>query len=84
MYKYFCVTKNKGVFSEITGIDKLLVKLEYNAVSEKGRLASDYGVPNKVIEYYDDGEVEGFVGNFDKYEYEKFKLVDSILNKNLK
>lgn len=84
MYKYFCVTKNKGVFSEITGIDKLLVKLEYNAVSEKGRLASDYGVPNKVIEYYDDGEIEGFVGNFDKYEYEKFKLVESILNKNLK
>ncbi|HHR5879388.1 TPA: helicase-related protein [Providencia alcalifaciens] len=82
MYKYFYTTKNHVDFNEVIGIDKLLVKLEYNAISEKGRLASDYGVPNKVVEYYDNGEIESFAREFDEYEHAKFKLVESILNKN--
>ena len=35
-------------FEDVTGIDKLLIKLEYNAFSEEARIASDYGVPQKI------------------------------------
>lgn len=61
------------------GIDKLLIKLEYNATSEKGRLASDYGVPSSIVDYYDKGEKRQLTMKFDEFELKKFEVIQSIL-----
>lgn len=81
MYKYFLASKKNVNIGEVSGIDRLLLKLEYNATSDKGRLASDYGVPSKIIEYYEGGEQNGGIERFDAFELEKFRQIESILNK---
>lgn len=80
MYKFVQSQKTKKEFEDIIGIDKLLMKLEYNATSEKGRLASDYGVPNKIIEFYDHEENQKIRKKFDSYEESKFQAIENILN----
>lgn len=82
MYK-FTITQKTGIpFDEVHGIEKLLKKLEYNAITEKGRLASDYGVPTKIIEYYDNEERRDKIRKtFDPYEEKKFIMIEAILNK---
>lgn len=78
MYKYYISkTENKSM-DEVTGIDGILTKMEYNALSEKGRIASDYGVPQKIIDYY---ENEGHNSNiqFDSYEQKIFEQVEKLL-----
>ena len=81
MYKYFLSSQENITMDEVSGIDRLLLKLEYNATSDKGRLASDYGVPSKIIEYYEGGEKNGGLDKFDIFELEKFNQIESILNK---
>lgn len=80
MYKYYISTKLNNNIDENIGIDKLLIKLEYNATSEKGRLASDYGVPSSIVEYYDQGENQKLIEKFDEFESKKFNVIQSILN----
>lgn len=81
MYKFWLMTKHNLPFEEVTGIDKLLIKLEYNAFSEEARIASDYGVPQKIVDYYDSSSVEqskNIMNSFDNYEkqiYEKIKRI---------
>lgn len=81
MYKFWLAKKHNLLFEEVTGIDKLLIKLEYNAFSEEARIASDYGVPQKIVDYYDSKTVEeskNIMNNFDNYEkqiYEKIKRI---------
>lgn len=80
MYKFLESQKKEVSFYDIHGIERLLMKLEYNAVSEEGRLASDYGVPSKIIEYYDNEENRDTIRKqFDTYEEEKFKKIEAIL-----
>lgn len=79
MYKYYLSTKFNNKMDDNLGIDKLLIKLEYNAVTEKGRLASDYGVPSSIVEYYDRGENMIFLTEFDEFELRKFSVIQSIL-----
>ncbi|MBB1441444.1 hypothetical protein H5202_23055, partial [Shewanella sp. SG41-4] len=81
MYKYYESSITDIKMEDVIGIDRLLLKLEYNAMSEKGRLASDYGVPHRIVEYYDDGgESKKLKRQFDKFELAKFKLIESIFN----
>ncbi|MEH0092373.1 helicase-related protein [Vibrio metschnikovii] len=80
MYKYYISTQLHNNMDENIGIDKLLIKLEYNATSEKGRLASDYGVPSSIIEYYDQGEDQKLISNFDNFESKKFDVIQEIFN----
>jgi len=80
MYKFLESQTSAKPFDEITGIDKLLVKLEYNSTSEKGKLASDYGVPNKIIEYYDKEDDREIKASFDDYEMKKFEQIENIIN----
>ena len=47
MYKYIKSIDENKLFDEVVGIDKLLVKLEYNAFTKNGRIASDYGSSTK-------------------------------------
>jgi hypothetical protein len=82
MYKFIESEKLKLPFDEVQGIEKLLMKLEYNAISEKGRLASDYGVPNKIIEYFDnENERIKIKKSFDKFEKYQFEKITEILDK---
>lgn len=80
MYKYHQTTLNNTNLDEEHGIDKLLIKLEYNALTEKGRLASDYGAPQKIIEYYEKEENKNIRNNFDEFEKEKFEQISKILD----
>lgn len=82
MYKFHLSEQKSKPFTEITGIDKLLVKLEYNALSQKGRVASDYGVPSNIVEYYENPEgSERIKAKFDNYEQEIFNRIDRIISK---
>lgn len=80
MYKFHQSRALKKPIDEIICIDRLLLKLEYNATSSKGRLASDYGVPSKIVEYYENDEDESIKRTFDSYEKDKFKNLEKILN----
>lgn len=82
MYKFHLSEQKSKAFTEITGIDKLLVKLEYNALSQEGRVASDYGVPSNIVEYYENPETSKSIkAKFDNYEKEIFDRIDPIINK---
>ncbi|MEA9414339.1 helicase-related protein [Flavobacterium sp. PL02] len=82
MYKFCISQETSRPFKEITGIDKLLVKLEYNALTEKGRIASDFGVPSNIVEYYENENNSATIREgFDSYEFEIFKKIDHIINK---
>lgn len=61
-------------FDDVGGIQILLKKLEYSALTVKGRKLSDYGVPFEIIRYY---EGDRGTKNFDQYE----KYVDSRIQK---
>lgn len=76
MYKYYLSIKENMPIDQVVGIDAILMKLEYNALTEKGRIASDYGVPQKVIDYY---ENENRNVSFDSYEQKIFEKVEKLL-----
>jgi len=81
MYRFTQAQENNKTFDEITGIDRLLVKLEYNALTEFGRIASDYGVPSNVVEYYESPESANQIkANFDNYELVIFNRIEKIIN----
>jgi len=81
MYKFWKSEKEKLEFEEVPSLNKLLIKLEYNAFSEEARIASDYGVPQKVIDYYDSSNIiesTEILNSFDNYEkqiYQKIKRI---------
>lgn len=84
IYKYINSSVNKCSIENIPGIDRLLSKLEYNAFSEKGRLASDYGVSNNLLNYYEYEENDPAKANeiknlFDNYELELYERVENII-----
>lgn len=76
MYKYHLSVAQKKTFEDVLGLDMLLMKLEYNAFSEKAKIASDYGVPQKIIDYYDndsDRKKMSIIASFDDYEKNVFE-----------
>lgn len=80
MYKYYLSKQENKTFDQITGIDAILLKMEYNANTENGRLASDYGVPQKILEYYDSNNDVNKKNAFDSYENRIFEKVERITN----
>ncbi|MGA1941266.1 helicase-related protein [Arcobacter sp. YIC-310] len=69
---------------DVAGIDKLLSKLEHNAFTKKGKLASDYGVPYKIVQYYDTLEKDyqdamTIKEDFDNYENKSFSEFENII-----
>ena len=80
MYKYFISVNSVTKFEDVSGIDKLLLKFEYNALTDEGRIASDYGVPSSIVDYYEypDNQVEIKAG-FDGYELSTFNKIDKII-----
>ena len=86
-YKIIIAEKNKMKIDDVEGIDFLLKKLEYGAFSDNGIFASDFGMPLKIIEYYENNELNKkkaieIKENFDKFEKIKFKEIEEIINKN--
>ena len=80
MYKFYRSQVTKQPIEEVSGLDRLLTKLEYNAFTEFGRIASDFGVPTAIVNYYEDSEnSENIKKSFDDYEIEIFKRVDKII-----
>lgn len=84
IYKYINSKTSNCAMEDIPGIDRLLSKLEYNAFSEKGRLASDYGVSNNLLNYYEYEEnnlakANEIKNSFDNYELELYKKVENII-----
>jgi len=65
-YRYrISVLQNKHI-DDVPGLGLLLQKLEYNALGSKARRLSDFGVPFKVVKYYDDVNTQS--KDFDEYE----------------
>ena len=84
IYKYINSSANNCSIEDVPGVDRLLSKLEYNAFSEKGRLASDYGVSNNLLKYYETEEInpvnaEQIKNLFDDYELVLYEKVQSII-----
>lgn len=85
MYKYINAQANNCSMDDISGIDRLLSKLEYNAFSEKGRIASDYGVSKNLLDYYECIESNEIRANelrnsFDEYEKKLYNKVEGIMS----
>lgn len=84
LYKY--IRSKKENKEDISGIDKLLSKLEHNAFTKVGKLASDYGVPYQIVNYYDTLETNPHIAQqirekFDGYEKKAFENFEKILDK---
>ncbi|PWB23922.1 hypothetical protein DCO46_13400 [Flavobacterium sp. HTF] len=82
MYKFRISQQQNKNFEDIKGIDKLLIKLEYNAFSHEARTASDYGVPQKIIDYYDsqtDSVRKKLLDSFDGYEKQIYQKIKKII-----
>lgn len=84
MYKYFQSQKKHVSIENIHGLDKLLRKIEYNAISDIGRRISDYGVPEKIVDFYDARETNKsksrrIKSDFDDYEKKVFEIVNKII-----
>ena len=82
IYKYVESVKKRKEITDVSGIDLLLLKFEYNAVTDEGRIASDYGVPSKVLSYYEnpDNKVKIKEG-FDDYENKIYKKINDVINR---
>lgn len=84
MYKYYISKIENKPLDETSGIDILLIKLEYNAFSKEAKIASDYGVPNKIVAYYDaktPEQARNIKNSFDSYEKNIFEKVKNIIEK---
>ena len=83
MYKFFISNEDNQKFEDVAGIDKLLLKFEYNALTDEGRIASDYGVPSNVVDYYENSDRQDYIKKgFDNYELKSFEKVERIINDN--
>lgn len=84
MYKYFLSKENNINFDEVIGIDRLLTKLEHNAITNIGIRVNDYGVPEKIVKYFEIREssvsrAKNIRKDFDEYERKIFEDVKKIL-----
>lgn len=84
MYKYFISSRRKQNFDDVLGLEKLLLKLEHNAISEEARIVSDYGAPASIVDYYEtDSQYQknNLKASFDNYENEIFNKVQKLVSK---
>lgn len=63
-YKCYMAQTNNTNYEDVSGIDLILRKLEYQSETKLGRLASDVGATPGVIKYYD--SVENEVADIEK------------------
>lgn len=87
LYKHFEAT-NEGInIDEVSGIEALLLRLEYSADTKLGRRVSDIGASFKVVEYYDAKEnnpdnqdiIRQFYNRLDDFEKSSVSKIEKIL-----
>lgn len=78
MYKHYISFEKNTSFDKINGLEALIFKLEYNAQTPKGLVASDYGAPNKVIKYFD-GQIK--LSDLDDYEMTFIDKIENLVSK---
>ncbi len=77
IYQHITARKKGISIDEVSGIATLLQKFEYNAFNSNALILSDYGVPFRLIDYYDNPNGKK---NFDEYEqYIDSKISDILL-----
>ena len=82
MYKCILSQRNRVPLSEVTGIDAILQAMEYNVWSPKGMIAMDYGVPLKVVDFYEKEATEEkkqILETMDDYEKQVLAKIDRII-----
>lgn len=87
LYKNFEAANRCVNIDEISGIEALLLRLEYSADTLLGRRASDIGASFKVVEYYDTKEshpdetelIERLYGQLDDFEKFNVSKIEDIL-----
>lgn len=78
MYKHF-INSERGMFiGDMDGLESLIFKLEYNAKTSDGLIASDYGAPNNVIKYFD-GQIK--LSDLDAYEMTFVDKIQKLVHK---
>lgn len=83
MYKFYISENTVQNFDDVSGIDTLLLKFEYNALTDEGRIASDYGVPSSIVDYYENSNKQAEIkAEFDNYEIKSFDKIEKIIKKN--
>ncbi|WP_438835010.1 helicase-related protein [Streptococcus pluranimalium] len=78
LYRYHISQIDNRNFDDVSGIQILLQRLEYNALTEAGRKLNDYGVPFALVKFYDENNNQK---QFDKYEMYIDDKVQSLLKK---
>lgn len=82
MYRFHVSQKRNIRYEDVPGVDKLLLKFEYNALTNEGRIASDYGVPASIVDYYENEQQRNKIkASFDNYELIVFDKIEKIINK---
>lgn len=83
MYKLFQYKNTNQPFENVSGLDILLTKLEYNAITDNGKKASDFGVPSSIVDYYENRTIADIIqSQFDNYERVIFEKVNRIIIRN--
>ena len=77
-YRYRVSLLQNKPMEDISGLGLLLQRLEYNALNPKARRLSDFGVPFKLVTYYDENEFK--TKSFDKYEEHIDQNIQSLLD----
>lgn len=79
LYTYIISIQTDSAIEDIVGFDKLLAILEYNALSDKAKIVSDYGCTSNIVSYFEEGLSEKaknqIKDNFDKYEQQLFQKI---------
>ena len=78
-YRYIIASRTNKLIDEVSGIGILLQKLEYNALSPLARRLSDFGVPFRLVSYYDQ-EGKQIPKAFDAYEQHIDAQIQSLLS----
>ena len=87
LYKQFEVKRNSANIDEVSGIEALLLRLEYGADTQLGRRVSDLGASFNVVKYYDTKEsrannlkiIEQLYKQLDEFEKYSVSRIERIL-----
>ncbi len=87
MYKYYLLEKSnientKNNFNRFSGIEGLLLKLEHNAFTPDGRIVSDYGVPSRIVDFFEETSEKKRLtlkSKLDAYEYSVLSKVENLI-----
>ena len=77
-YRHIISVRTNRKMDDVAGIGLLLQKLEYNAITPNARRLSDFGVPFRLVSYYDQDDTKRAKG-FDAYEQYIDDQIQSLL-----